>query len=215
MDHYATLEISDSATQKEVKDAYRRLVKQFHPDHNLATTANHDRMAAINAAYEVLGDPHHRQTYDQQRHKFQTMVQTIPSPHRSQDEDLELQRWLSRVYAPVCRLIDDILEPLSAQINALAADPFDDDLMAEFQAYINNCQTSLTLAKQRFQTMPNPTRVAKVAANLFYCLNHIEDGLEELGRFSQCFNDYYLHTGQELFNLATHVYDRASSGFKA
>ncbi|MDG2991526.1 DnaJ domain-containing protein [Candidatus Synechococcus calcipolaris G9] len=206
--YYTILQISASASQEEVKDAYRRLVKQFHPDLNLTTAANHERMAAINAAYEVLGDPQHRQSYDEQRQRCRTIGQTVPNPQRG--HDLELQWWFSQVYHPVCHLIDGILEPLPSQLNALAADPFDDDLMAEFQSYLDRCQQSLALAQRCFQMMPNPTEVAKVATNLFYCLSLIGDGLEEMDRFSQCFNDYYLHTGQELFRHAANAYDRAN-----
>lgn len=204
INYYTTLQISDSASQEDVKEAYRRLVKQFHPDLNRATPRNHERMAAINAAYEVLGDPQHRQTYDEQRRT----IDPPTIPHH--DADLELQLWSSQVYHPVCHLIDEILEPLPSQLNALAADPFDDDLMAEFQSYLDRCQQSLALAQRCFQMMPNPAEVAKVATNLFYCLSLIGDGLEEMDRFSQCFNDYYLHTGQELFRLAANAYDRAN-----
>ncbi len=51
--HYDTLKVNPSASQAEIKQAYRRLVKQFHPDTN--QEADHDQIVRINAAYEVLG----------------------------------------------------------------------------------------------------------------------------------------------------------------
>jgi molecular chaperone DnaJ len=64
--HYQTLEVAETATQAEIKQAYRRLVKQFHPDSQTQPTG-HDQIARINQAYEVIGDPQRRQVYDRQR----------------------------------------------------------------------------------------------------------------------------------------------------
>ena len=61
--HYHTLEISHQATQPDIKHAYRKLVKQFHPDCN-HDLSSHDRISAINVAYEVLSNPQTRDRYD-------------------------------------------------------------------------------------------------------------------------------------------------------
>ncbi|NJN88643.1 MAG: J domain-containing protein, partial [Leptolyngbyaceae cyanobacterium SL_7_1] len=63
--HYHTLEVSPHASQAEIKQAYRRLAKIFHPDSN-TTITDHERIAGINAAYEVLSDPQQRAHYDRQ-----------------------------------------------------------------------------------------------------------------------------------------------------
>ncbi len=55
-DYYHTLKVSPKATQAEIKQAYRRLAKLFHPDSN-QETANHETIARVNEAYEVLGTP--------------------------------------------------------------------------------------------------------------------------------------------------------------
>ncbi|MHC5832504.1 MAG: DnaJ domain-containing protein, partial [Nostoc sp.] len=57
--------VSPSASQTEIKQAYRRLVKLFHPDSH-QETADHEQIIRINAAYEVLGDNQNRRNYDQQ-----------------------------------------------------------------------------------------------------------------------------------------------------
>ena len=69
IDHYKTLGIAASATQAEVKQAYRKLAKQLHPDSQTAQS-NHDKIAQVNAAYEVLGDASERQQYDTQRQQI-------------------------------------------------------------------------------------------------------------------------------------------------
>jgi molecular chaperone DnaJ len=221
--HYQTLEVSPQATQTEIKQAYRRLVKQFHPDLQLAQATaetgrhsgaqpqnTHDLIAKINAAYEILGDPSQRRAYDQERLHFtqqgleraaaaQSQHQKRPS---SRETDAHLTAWLQQIYRPVNLRIQAILKPLSAQIEDLAADPFDDDLLANFQDYLEDCRAELAKARQCFQSMPNPANFAGVAANLYYCLNQISDGLDDLEMFPLNYDDHYLHTGQELFRIA-------------
>jgi molecular chaperone DnaJ len=65
INHYKTLKISPTATQAEIKQAYRRLVKIFHPDSH-SSKADHEEIVRLNAAYEILGDAQRRQSYDRQ-----------------------------------------------------------------------------------------------------------------------------------------------------
>src|SRR5438445_7988059 len=63
-DHCQTLGVARTATEKEIKSAYRRLARQYHPDVNKDPKAT-DRFKLINEAYEVLSDPKKRTKYDQ------------------------------------------------------------------------------------------------------------------------------------------------------
>src|SRR6266516_3794935 len=63
-DYYQTLGGARTATEKEIKSAYRRLARQYHPDVNKDPKAT-DRFKLINEAYEVLSDPKRRTKYDQ------------------------------------------------------------------------------------------------------------------------------------------------------
>src|SRR5256885_556139 len=63
-DYYKVLGGSSSATDKEVKAAYRKLSKQYHPD---AAKGSEERFKDISAAYDVLGDPAKRKEYDEVR----------------------------------------------------------------------------------------------------------------------------------------------------
>src|SRR6266853_391882 len=63
-DYYKVLGVPDTATEKEITRAYRKLAKQFHPDANPGTE---DRFKEISAAYDVLGDAARRKEYDEVR----------------------------------------------------------------------------------------------------------------------------------------------------
>ena len=64
-DYYATLGVSKTATDKELKQAFRKLARKFHPDVNPGDKTAEARFKEINEAYEVLGDPAKRKKYDE------------------------------------------------------------------------------------------------------------------------------------------------------
>ncbi len=61
---YETLEINENATAEEIKKAYRKLARKYHPDVNKDPKAE-EKFKEINAAYEVLSDQEKKQKYDQ------------------------------------------------------------------------------------------------------------------------------------------------------
>src|SRR5579872_4778435 len=63
-DYYKILGVNKSATDQEIKSAYRKLALQYHPDRNKTKEAE-AKFKEVTKAYEVLSDSQKRQTYDQ------------------------------------------------------------------------------------------------------------------------------------------------------
>lgn len=66
MNCYETLGVDRKARSADIKKAYRRLARKFHPDLNPGDKAAEDRFKRISEAYDTLGDPKKRRLYDQQ-----------------------------------------------------------------------------------------------------------------------------------------------------
>jgi len=64
-DYYKTLGVAKDANAKEIKAAYRKLARKFHPDVNPGDAKAEARFKEVNEAHEVLGDPEKRKRYDQ------------------------------------------------------------------------------------------------------------------------------------------------------
>src|SRR5574337_1062035 len=63
-DLYKTLGIEKTASEKEIKNAYRKLAMEHHPDKNPNNKAAEEKFKEISAAYEILSDPEKKQQYD-------------------------------------------------------------------------------------------------------------------------------------------------------
>jgi len=223
-----------SASLTEIKQAYRRLAKEYHPDRNPSLEAR-DRIIAINAAYEILGDQGRRQHYDHQyvnhfrrshstSHSNSTSWTHQTAAHRSpprsnradrgHSTDARLQQWIEQVYRPIDRHVARILHSLDQQIDDLSADPFDDALMDGFCDYIETSKNVLEAAQQALRSQPNPSALASVAATVYCCLDRVSDGLEELEYFTLNYDDRHLHMGQELFRIAIGLRANAFQGLR-
>lgn len=208
-----------------------------------ASVAAHAAIVQLNAAYEVLGDADRRRDYDQQRRSGRAYRPSGPAPYQSYEDyarasgldpdspaepgpqkarrpssgramEVALEDWMRSIYNPVSRYINGIVKPLNSQISDLAADPFDDALMEVFVAYLDDCRKSQEKADAKFKSMANPPVAAGPASKLYYAINHLGDGIEELERFTTSYEESYLHSGKELFRRAKQFCKEAQDSLK-
>src|SRR5215212_11134335 len=64
-DYYATLGVAKNASDKEIKQAFRKLARKYHPDVNPGDTSAEAKFKELNEANEVLADPEKRKKYDE------------------------------------------------------------------------------------------------------------------------------------------------------
>ena len=217
-DPYAELGVSPQATQAELKAAYRRLVKQHHPD----AGGDPERILSLNAAWELLGDAERRRQFDRQRGSgwAQSPVDAVAEARRRGARNAKASRaasaasgqgaaaddalvhWLQTVYAPVDRQLGQVINPFPAQFRALSADPYDDALMEAFCAYIETSQQTLEKVKRLYQSLPVPDGARGFGLSLYHCLSEVEDAVAELERYTMGYVDSYLHDGREMLREA-------------
>jgi DnaJ-class molecular chaperone len=78
-DYYKTLGVAKSASEKDIKSAYRKLARKFHPDVNPNNPNAEKTFKDINEAYAVLSDPQKRKTYDTLGPDWQQRFRQAPS----------------------------------------------------------------------------------------------------------------------------------------
>src|SRR5580658_7052946 len=71
IDYYQTLGVAKNASDKDIKNAYRKLARKYHPDLNPNDTEANKKFQQLNEANEVLSDPEKRKKYDQYGENWQ------------------------------------------------------------------------------------------------------------------------------------------------
>lgn len=201
-DPYAVLGVSPGATPAEIKAAYRALVKLHHPD----AGGDDQRILALNAAWEVLGDGDRRRRYDAVHHSRPPSGpgrgDARPGRRSGPQADAALLDWLQQVYAPIDRWLGQVINPFPAQLRALSADPYDDALMEAFSAFLEESQARMARAEQLYRSKACPNLVKGFSLGLYHCLSQVQDALAELERYTLGYVDDYLRDGREMLREA-------------
>ena len=201
-DHYTVLGVARTASAAEIKAAYRTLVKRHHPD----AGGDAERIVALNAAWEVLGDGERRRRYDLSLGHAAGGASVRQAPGRkggrAEGAALELLDWLRLVYTPLDRLLGQVINPFPAALRALSADPYDDELMEVFCAFLEQSRQRVARAETLYRSRACPAAARGFGLSLYHCLGQVQDALAELERYTLGYVDSYLHDGREMLREA-------------
>jgi len=87
-DYYDLLGVGKNSPDKDIKAAYRRMARKFHPDVNRNDEQAQSQFKKVNEAYEVIGDPQRRKDYDQfgENWKHADKIRNMGSQHRGRPD---------------------------------------------------------------------------------------------------------------------------------
>ena len=197
-DPYQILKVHPSAKLEEIKKAYRKLVKIHHPDKGGDSAV----MLEVNSAWETLKKKHkdlnlnkvnNSKVYKQNEYKRETN-------NYSKSEDIK--KWFQSIYLPIDKLLGQIINPLGSKIRDLSADPYDQILMDSFCLYLEKSKNKITKIKKIYTSFASPSIIRDFSLDLYHCLSHVEDGINELERYTNGYVDNYLHDGKEMIAIA-------------
>ena len=197
-DPYQVLKVHPSAKLEEIKKAYRKLVKIHHPDKGGDSVV----MLEVNSAWEILKKKHkdpnlnkvnNSNAYSQNEYKRETNTY-------SKSEDIK--QWFQNIYIPNDKLLGQIINPLGSKIRDLSADPYDQILMDSFCLYLEKSKNKITKIKKIYTSFASPSIIRDFSLDLYHCLSHVEDGINELERYTMGYVDNYLHDGKAMIAIA-------------
>ena len=195
---YQILKVHSDAKIEDIKKAYRELVKIHHPDKG----GDAKIILEINAAWEILKKKHNNlnlnkfnnsKAYKKNKYKKETN-------NYFKSEDIHI--WFQNVYLPIDKLLGEIINPLSKNIRELSADPYDQLLMDSFCLYLKKSKNKINKVKQIYTATVSPSIIRDFSLDLYHCLSQVEDGLNELERYTMGYVDNYLHDGKSMITEA-------------
>lgn len=204
--HYQILGVGPDVASGEIKRAYRKLVKSQHPDieHHKQSASEKEKateqMRVLNEAYETLMDRGRRAYYDRsigiiRQGKFSFGSSAL-------DEDQAREIYLSKIFHPARRDIGRVLSAYKGQLRDLSLDIFDDQLIAEFENYVDTLEFVLQKASNSINSEPCPRSLDAAIRTMRYSIAQAADALEEMRFFCRNFDYSHLSMADSLIRIS-------------
>jgi molecular chaperone DnaJ len=205
--HYQILGIKSDVSADEIKRAYRELAKAAHPDawhgHHEASEEKRkatEEMMQINEAYATLIDEAKRADYDV---KIGVKKITYIKPvFTSLDEDAEREKYLRKIFYPARTNIVKVLGSYKKHLKDLSADPYDDQLVEDFQAYVDKIESTLRSGADALARNAAPRSLEAAVLMMRNAIAQAADGLEELRYFCMNYDYNHLTMAETLFRIS-------------
>ncbi len=117
IDYYQVLGVDKTASQDDIKKAFRKLARKYHPDLNPNDATAKDKFQAINEANEVLSDPEKRKKYDEYGEHWKH-ADEFEAQKRAQQQEPEVSA-ASAVQVSVVRAVRDLVRTEAVRIGIL------------------------------------------------------------------------------------------------
>lgn len=160
-------------------------------------------MLRLNLAYETLMDKKRRAEYD-----LRIGVRIIisqPFQFQPNNEDEQRQIFLAKVFHPSRSAITRAIGSYKRELTSLSRDPFDDELVAEFEEYLNQVEAALRKGSDAFARNPAPVTLRPAVHMMRHCIAQAADALEETRRFCQNYDYDHLSMAESLFRIASEL----------
>jgi len=207
---YKELGLKKNATRDEIKSAYRLLAKKYHPD----TGGDNEKFLALQLAWETLNDPQKKAILDKTLFNDESYAasknenwssELKNKKNNSTNKDQNIKDWIKKIYNPINRFISQVIKPLNDEIKKLSADPYDDELMDAFSAYLNESRKKIEKASSLFKSQAVPSSISSIGLDLYHCFSQVQDALDELDRYTQGYVDDYLFDGKQMMKEAKRI----------
>ena len=203
--YYQIFGLAPDASGVEIKKSYRRLAKSFHPDLEYQHKSERERieatedMSIINLAYETLMDSEKRAKYDVLIGVTVTIKQY---KFKASSEDEAREVFLAKIFHPSRQSIGKIISAYKKQIHELSQDPFDDELVAQFEEYLNDFENILRKASTGLSSKKSPVTLEAAVLMMRHAIAQSSDALDEMRRFCLNYNYDHLSTAESLLRIA-------------
>ncbi len=204
---YQVLGVESNVASADIKRAYRRLVKSLHPDVEHSKHSAEDRsiaterMMMINHAYETLMDRSKRSAYDTEIGISRSSRVFVQAGAMVNEDELR-ESYLRRVFHPARQSISKALNAYQRQLKQLSQDIYDDQLVGEFERYVDGFEEALRAGSDAFAREEWPKSLEAAVQMMRYCIAQAADALEEMRRFCSNFDYDHLSMAQNLVRIA-------------
>ena len=193
-DPYQILKVDPNSKLEEIKKAYRTLVKIHHPDKGGDSAV----MREINSAWQTLKKQHKDRNLNTVNNSKIVNINEYKKVNNNDSTSEDIKKWFRNIYLPIDKLLGQIINPLGSKIKDLSADPYDQLLMDSFCLYLEKSKTKITKIKLIYTSSASPSIIRDFSLDLYYCLSQVEDGINELERYTMGYVDNYLYDGKAM-----------------